>query len=104
MKFLLPALILLILLVVVFRSKPKITVPANVRAGDLILRPCDYKTKTRTYRAECGTLIVPESRLSPMSRLGSTQAPRLIALPIKRIHARSDSSRKPIIYLAADLA
>lgn len=91
MKFLLPALILLILLVVVFRSKPKITVPANVRAGDLILRPCDYKTKTQTYRAECGTLIVPESRLSPRSRL--------IALPIKRIHARSDSTHKPIIYL-----
>lgn len=91
MKFLLPALILLILLVVVFRSKPKITVPANARAGDLILRPCDYKMKTQTYRAECGTLIVPESRLSPRSRL--------IALPIKRIHARSDSPREPIGYL-----
>jgi pimeloyl-ACP methyl ester carboxylesterase len=91
MKFLLPALILLILLVILFRPKPKMNVPPNARAGDLTLTPCGYKTKTQTYRAECGTLIVPESRLSP--------DPRLIALPVKRIHARSDSPREPIVYL-----
>lgn len=98
MKFLFPAVILFILLVILFRPKPKMTVPLNARAGDLTLEPCDYKTKTQTYRAECGTLIVPESRLSPMSRPGSTQAPRLLALPVKQIHARSDSPLEPIVY------
>lgn len=73
-----------------FRPKRKMTVLPNARAGDLTLEPYDYKTKTRTYRAECGTLIVPESRLSPR--------PRLIGLPVKRIHTESDSPRKPIVY------
>jgi len=91
-------LALIAALVIIYRPKPKMTLPPNARAGDLILEPCDYKTKTRTYRAECGTLIVPESRISLMSRLGSTQAPRLIALPVKRIHAESDSPREPIVY------
>ena len=66
------------------------TLPPNARAGDLTLEPCKYKTKTRTHRAECGTLIVPENRLSP--------SPRLIALPVKRIHADSDSPLEPIVY------
>lgn len=65
MKFLLPALILVIFLVVVFRSKPKITVPANARAGDLILRPCDYKTKTH---------IAPSAGLSSSPSLASLNA------------------------------
>lgn len=91
MKFLLLALILLILLVIIFRPKPKMTVPPNAQAGDLILEPCEYKTKTQTYRAECGTLVVPENRLNLNSRL--------IALPVKRIHARSDSPLDPIVYL-----
>jgi hypothetical protein len=51
-------------LLIVFRPKPKMIVPPNARAGDLTLEPCEYKTKMRTYRAECGTLIVPENRLS----------------------------------------
>lgn len=83
-------IILIAALVIIFRPKPKMTVPPNARAGDLTLEPCEYKTKTRTYRAECGTLIVPESRFGLNSRL--------IALPIKRIHAESDSPREPIVY------
>lgn len=74
-----------------FKSKQKITLPSNARAGDLTLEPCDYKTKTATYKAECGTLIVPENRLKPTSRL--------LALPVKRIHADSDPPREPIFYL-----
>jgi hypothetical protein len=89
MKLLIPALIIIVL-VFIFRPKQKMTVPPNARAGDLTLEPCGYKTKTRTYRAECGTLIVPESRLS--------LTPRLIALPVKRIHAESDSPREAIVY------
>jgi pimeloyl-ACP methyl ester carboxylesterase len=85
-----PILLILLILVVMFRPKPKMTLPPNARAGDLTLEPCEYKTKARAYRAECGTLVVPESRLSP--------DPRLIALPVKRIHAQSDSPREPIVY------
>ena len=75
----------------VFNSKQKITLLPNARAGELTLEPCDYKTKTATYKAECGTLIVPENRLNPTSRL--------LAIPVKRIHAQSDSSLAPIFYL-----
>lgn len=78
-------------LVIAFHPKPKIRVPPNARADDLIFESCKYKTKTRIYRAECGTLIVPENRLNPTSRL--------LALPVKRIHAESDSPREPIVYL-----
>jgi hypothetical protein len=83
-------LITIAALVVAFRPRPKMTVPPNARAGDLTLEPCDFKTKTAKYRAECGTLIVPENRLSLNSRL--------LALPVKRIHAQSDSPREPIVY------
>jgi len=74
-----------------FKSKQKIALPPNARAGDLTLEPCDYKTKTAMYKAECGTLVVPENRLSPTSRL--------IAVPVKRIHTQSASPLAPIFYL-----
>lgn len=92
MNFIFPItlLVIIVALVIIFRPKPKMTVPLSARAGDLTLKPCKYKTRTRTYRAECGTLIIPENRISPNSRL--------IALPVKRIHARSDSPLEPIVY------
>lgn len=92
MKLLILLIILLALaaLVVAFRPKSKMTVPPNARAGDLTLEPCDYKTKTQPYRAECGTLIVPENRFNLNSRL--------IALPVTRIHAQSESHLEPIVY------
>jgi hypothetical protein len=68
MKFLLPALIIIVL-VFIFRPKQKMTVPPNARAGDLTLEPCEYKTKARTYRAECGTLVVPEVTAADARRL-----------------------------------
>lgn len=73
------------------KSKQKITLPPNAHAGDLSLEPCDHKTKTTTYKAECGIIIIPENRLNPTSRL--------LALPVKRIHADSDRLREPIFYL-----
>jgi len=89
--FVVIAWVAVMLLVVVFLHKPKMTVPPGAHAGDLILESCEYKTKMRTYRAECGTLIVPENRSNPTSRL--------LALPVKRIRAESDSPREPIVYL-----
>jgi pimeloyl-ACP methyl ester carboxylesterase len=73
------------------QSRPVI-VPAGARAGDLALQSCDYKTKTTTYQADCGTLIVPENRSRPDSRL--------IALPVKRIHSVAANPAEPIFYLS----
>jgi pimeloyl-ACP methyl ester carboxylesterase len=68
-----------------------VSVPTGAQAGDLILENCDYETEDGTYAAECGTLVVPENRAEPGSRL--------IALPVTRIKARSDNPAEPIFRL-----
>jgi pimeloyl-ACP methyl ester carboxylesterase len=68
-----------------------VSVPAGAKAGDLILEDCDYATEKGSYDADCGTLVVPENRADPQSRL--------IALPVTRIHARSSRPREPIFRL-----
>jgi pimeloyl-ACP methyl ester carboxylesterase len=68
-----------------------VSVPAGAKAGDLSLERCDYPTENGTYQADCGTLIVPENRAGPRSRL--------IALPVTRIRARSDHPAEPIFVL-----
>jgi pimeloyl-ACP methyl ester carboxylesterase len=68
-----------------------ISVPAGAVAGDLLLDPCTYSTESGNYAADCGTLIVPESRADPESRL--------IAVPVTRIHARSENPGEPIFRL-----
>ena len=50
------------------------SLPPGAKAGDLTLEPCTYKSKTRTYQAECGTLLMPEVP----EKTGS----RLISLPV----------------------
>ncbi len=74
------------------RRTPPLTVPADAWAGDLALEPCEDKTRTSRYKAERDFLIVPENRPDSGSRL--------IALPMKRIHAESASPLEPIFYLA----
>ena len=68
-----------------------VSVPAGAKAGDLILENCDYATESGTYAAECGTLVVPENRADPDSRL--------IALPVTRIKAKSNDPAEPIFRL-----
>jgi pimeloyl-ACP methyl ester carboxylesterase len=68
-----------------------VSVPEGARAGDPILEPCEYPTENGNDAAECGTLVVPEKRADPQSRL--------IALPITRILAKSDHPREPIFVL-----
>ena len=68
-----------------------VSVPAGAMAGDLILDPCTYSTEDGSYAAECGTLVVPENRADPQSRL--------IALPVTRIKARSEHPAEPIFRL-----
>ena len=70
-----------------------ITVPAGAQAGELVgLEPCTYEANKVEYEADCGTLVVPENRLDPNSRL--------IALPVIRVHALGDSPAEPIFWLA----
>jgi pimeloyl-ACP methyl ester carboxylesterase len=68
-----------------------ISVPEGAKAGDLILEPCDYPTENGNSPADCGTLVVPEKRTDPQSRL--------IAVPVTRIHAKSDQPGEPIFIL-----
>ena len=65
-----------------------VSVPKGAQAGDLTWKSCDYKTAEGTYTAECGTLVVPENRHDPESRL--------IAIPVKRIPAQSASQKPPV--------
>jgi pimeloyl-ACP methyl ester carboxylesterase len=55
------------------------------------MHPCTYPTEKGGYRADCGTLVVPEDRADPRSRL--------IALPVTRILARSSHPLAPIFHL-----
>jgi pimeloyl-ACP methyl ester carboxylesterase len=68
-----------------------VSVPEGAKAGDLILKPCEYATESGSYAAECGTLVVPEKRADPQSRL--------ISLPVTRIHAQADHPGEPIFVL-----
>src|SRR5262249_37752432 len=68
-----------------------VSVPAGAKAGDLTLNPCSYQTESGAYAADCGTLVVPENRANPQSRL--------IALSVTRIRARSGSAAEPIFVL-----
>ncbi|MGH9124755.1 MAG: alpha/beta fold hydrolase [Acidimicrobiales bacterium] len=68
-----------------------ISVPAGAKAGDLTMHTCTYATEQGAMPADCGTLVVPENRASPKSRL--------IALPVTRILARSSHPLAPIFHL-----
>jgi pimeloyl-ACP methyl ester carboxylesterase len=68
-----------------------VTVPDGASAGDLSLAPCEFETESGSDAAECGTIVVPENRAEPDSRL--------IALPVTRIPARSDHPAEPVFYL-----
>ena len=65
--------------------------PHGAQAGDLDLHACNYDTEKGSYAADCGTLVVPENRADPQSRL--------IALPVTRIQARSAHSAEPVFRL-----
>ena len=68
-----------------------VSVPAGARAGQLTLERCTYATEDGKLPADCGTLVVPENRAKPGSRL--------IALPVKRIRARSGRPGVPVFRL-----
>ena len=68
-----------------------VSVPKGAHAGELSLHPCNYATEKGSYAADCGTLVVPENRADPQSRL--------IAVPVTRIRAKSEHPAEPIFRL-----
>ena len=68
-----------------------VSVPQGAHAGQLTMHPCTYATEQGAMPADCGTLVVPENRADPRSRL--------IALPVTRILTRSSHPLAPIFYL-----
>ena len=72
-------------------SSTSVSVPAGAHAGQLTLKSCNYTTENGTSAANCGTLVVPENRHDPKSRL--------IALPVKVIRAHSAHPGAPIFRL-----
>ena len=72
-------------------SPETVSVSQGAQAGQLTMHPCTYPTENGGYRADCGTLVVPENRADPRSRL--------IALPVTRILTRSPHPLAPIFRL-----
>ncbi|MFG1609575.1 alpha/beta fold hydrolase [Actinoplanes sp. NPDC049265] len=66
-------------------------VPEGARPGSMTLRDCEYDTEAGRVPADCGTLVVPESRRDPKSDL--------IALPVIRVRATGPARREPIFRL-----
>ncbi len=68
-----------------------VSVPQGAHAGQLTMHACTYATEQGAMPADCGTLVVPENRADPRSRL--------IAVPVTRVLARSSHPLAPIFYL-----
>jgi pimeloyl-ACP methyl ester carboxylesterase len=67
-------------------------VPAGAKAGDLVdKQDCTIEAGKVQYAAECSTLVVPENRSDPGSRL--------IAVPVTRIPAMHGGSAEPLFFL-----
>jgi pimeloyl-ACP methyl ester carboxylesterase len=67
-------------------------VPPGARAGDLSMAPCEVHLDgdDKSYPGDCGTLVVPENRRNPASRL--------IALPVTRVRATGAAPLEPIFW------
>ena len=90
---LLIAVILISTLTACAIKQTPLSVPDDAKAGELVdLEECTYKNNKESYIADCGTLVVPENRLDPDSRL--------ITLPVIRVRALKDSPAEPIFWLA----
>ncbi len=63
----------------------------SARIGDIHLEACPYKTEGKSYQSQCGSIVVPENRSVPESRL--------IRLPFMRIQSESEEKNPPIFYL-----
>lgn len=69
----------------------RVSVPEGAQAGDLTLEPCTFEAENGPVAADCGTLVVPENRTDPRSRL--------IAVPVVRVRAQSEHPAEPVFHL-----
>ena len=74
-----------------FASEEAVIVPDGAQAGDLVVEPCTFEAENGPVAADCGTLVVPENREDPGSRL--------IAVPVVRVRALTDNPAEPVFYL-----
>jgi len=75
------------------QQSPTLSVPEGAQAGDLLdFAPCTFTSIDGELAAECGTLVVPENRSDPGSRL--------TALPVTRIKAASATPAEPIFWFS----
>jgi pimeloyl-ACP methyl ester carboxylesterase len=88
----LAAIVLGLILMACGSPETALTVPAGEKPGQLTLEPCTFKTEDGAYKADCGTLVVPENRAKADSRL--------IALPVIRVRATGNNPAEPIFWLA----
>lgn len=65
--------------------------PLDARPGDLSLEACSYDIQGTQFAADCGTLVVPENRADPETRL--------ISVPVIRVHATTDQPSEAIFFL-----
>ena len=73
------------------REEVPITVPAGALAGELMgMEPCSFENSGVEYTADSGTLVVPQNRSDPDSRL--------IALPVTRLKAASNTPAEPVFW------
>jgi pimeloyl-ACP methyl ester carboxylesterase len=68
-----------------------VKVPPGAKAGQLTVHRCTYQTEAGKQAADCGTLVVPEDRTNPHSRL--------IALQVTRIRAHTSHPAAPVFYM-----
>ena len=66
-------------------------VPPDAQPGDLALEGCSYEIQGAEFAADCGTLVVPENRADPGTRL--------IGVPVMRVHAAADRPAEPIFFM-----
>lgn len=85
------ALVLLGLGTLIVWPKGTLEVPEGAKAGSMKTEPCTFPTEDGEVDADCGTLVVPETRSDPDSEL--------IALPVVRIRATGGARREPIFRL-----
>jgi pimeloyl-ACP methyl ester carboxylesterase len=91
--FLLSVVLLTVVLTACGDNEASFTVPVGVEAGDLVDRhACTFEAADVEYAADCGTLVVPENRGDPNSRL--------IALPVIRVISLNEYPAEPLFKFA----
>ena len=73
-------------------DQASVEIPENAKAGDIVnLEACVYERGDVEYAADCGTLVVPENRNDPNSRL--------VSVPVTRVRSIRSNPTESIFFL-----